>query len=528
MAGIWKRLKKVDGLVLRAFIGPYLLSFFIAQFVLVMMFLWKSIDDILGKGFGVFDLLELILYFAVTNIPNALPIAILLSSVMVFGNMSERHELSSMKSAGVSLLRIMKPAIYLALATAMLSILASNFLKPQANFQFLKQYKTMKSQKLSLAIEQKIFNKDFTGYAIRVNEKLEDDESIVDVLIYDHSGTDRSLVNLTKAEKGRMYTSEDKNSFVMELENGTSYREDKRTRKKDGTGKKYPFMRTEFKTWKKSFDMSEFDTDDNGISLSRNKEDMLNTFQLIYALDSVSTKEDEIETKILESRNNMFQEFKDQLTRVEDLEKKKKERASQKKTIKQKISSKLNKGNVPKKKLRPKKLYQKSTDSLSQYSHWYKTISADDHNSMPMKAVQSSARKRDILRNSMSTLKSIDRKKDRYLFKLNQIYSFAIICILFLFTGAPLGSIIRKGGYGYPLLFAILFYMMFIITMIMGEKLVRSGTVNPIFAAWQANIIMFPIAVWLTWKALRDGKFEKPIFLETILDFFKQKFSKSN
>lgn len=528
------RLKKIDGLVVRSFTGPYLLSFFVAQFVLVMQFLWKYIDDILGKGFSVLDLLELIFYFGVTQIPMALPIAILLSSVMVFGNMSERYELSSMKSAGVSLIRIMRPGIVLALLTAILSLIASNYLKPQANFQFQKRMRIMKSQKPSLAMEAKIFNRDFGGYSIRVDEKTEEDE-ITDVLIYDHTNTDKSLVNLTKAEKGKMYNTDDGNLFIMELENGTSYREMKRERKKDGSGKKYPFMRTDFKEWKKVFDMSEFDTDDeDGISINRNKEDMLNTFQLLNAIDSVDQKkakliadvinEQEDKVKLLEETYNSakskyggkegakIRKEKEARVKTNITKNKYKSRSVEpKKSTKSKVKkliSEQKKKLQPNKKKGQKTIIQNQIDTLSNYAHWYETVSPNDKNNLPVKATQSSSRRKDLLRNSTTNIKSLSYVRNKYLLRLNQPYSFAMICIVFLFIGAPLGSIIRKGGYGYPLLFAILFYMLFIITSIMGEKLVRSGSMHPVLAAWFANLLVMPVAIWLTIKALRDSKFE--------------------
>jgi len=550
------RLKKMDGLVVRSFIGPYLLSFFIAQFVLVMQFLWKYIDDILGKGFSVIDLLELITYFGITQISMALPIAILLSSVMVFGNMSERYELSSMKSAGVSLIRVMRPAIILSLMTAVLSLIASNYLKPQANYQFQKRLRIMKSQKPSLAMEAKIFNRDFGGYSIRVNEKTEDEE-ITDVLIYDHTSTDKSLVNLTKAERGKMYNSEDGNLFIMELENGTSYREMKRERKKDKKGKKYPFMRTDFKEWKKVFDMSEFDTDDeDGISINRNKEDMLNTFQLLNAIDSVDLKKAKLITSVAneqdekmkmltvddnsrsrskysgkEGQKKKEEERKKSIeyeAKIRKMAEEKKGSNNKKKSIKRLISEQNIMPSKTIKKALQRTVIQNQVDTLSNYSYWYETISKNDKNNLPVKAVQSSSRRKDLLRNATTNITSLSYTRSKYLLRLNQQYSFALICIVFLFIGAPLGSIIRKGGYGYPLLFAILFYMLFIITTIMGEKLVKSRSMDPIIAAWLANMLVIPVAIWLSIKALKDSKFEQNrvfIYIGNLLSKSREKNS---
>jgi lipopolysaccharide export system permease protein len=144
-------LKKIDKLIITSFIGPTILSYFIATFVLVMQFLWKYIDEILGKGFTILELLELIMYYAVTLIPLAVPITILIASVMVFGDMSEKYELSSMKSAGVGLVRIMMPGFVIAVLIGIYSLFASNFLKPAANLQFQKRLIALRKQKTALA-----------------------------------------------------------------------------------------------------------------------------------------------------------------------------------------------------------------------------------------------------------------------------------------------------------------------------------------------------------------------------------------
>jgi lipopolysaccharide export system permease protein len=338
----------------------------------------------------------------------------------------------------------------------------------------------------------------------------------------------------------------------------------KRERRKDGKGKKYPFMRTDFKEWKKVFDMSEFDTDDeDGISINRNKEDMLNTFQLLSAIDSVDQKKAKLVASVVneqEEKMKMMKEDyssskskyggKDGAKKLKAQRKKaktsiSKSKSTTKKVADQKKQSKKNKKDkiintkkvsntkpiaaiqskkkgtikklvegqrvMPKKTIRQalkKTVMQDQVDTLSNYEHWYETISDSDKNNLPVKAVQSSSRRKDLLRNATTNIKSLSYTRNKYLLRLNQQYSFALICIVFLFIGAPLGSIIRKGGYGYPLLFAILFYMLFIISTIMGEKLVRSGSMNPIIAAWFSNMLVFPVAIWLSIKALRDSKFE--------------------
>ncbi len=522
-------LKKIDKMILKGFIGPYLLSFFVAQFVLVMQFLWKYIDDILGKGFGMFDVLELVFYFATSNIPMALPIAILLSSVMIFGNMSERFELSSMKSAGISLLRIMRPAIGLSIFTALLSLFASNYLKPAANYQFKKRMRLMKTQKSSLAIEEKIFNKDFDGYRIRVGHKSKKTDSIADILIYDHMAGDKSLLNLVSAKRGRMYNSPDGQYFMMELYDGTAYREmkrevihppkdkikirtkDKKADKKSTPRKKYPFMRTTFKEWTKAFDLSQFKADQNNIYANKKAEDMLNGFQLARGIDTIDAQVERL--------------YQSTINYEETRRKREREIYRKRQKYKSKIKRKINKRNVhiakktkgqnAKKKVKmPKKtkknvnkgIVQKDLTDLSNYKSWVETLSPDDPNMLDLKAVQNSNKLIGVLRNAQSKMTSYKRKKGRYQLRLHQQFSFALVCIVFLFIGAPLGSIIRKGGYGYPLLYSILFYMVFILTTIMGEKLFKSQKLGPLLAAWLPVLILILPAFILTYKALRDER----------------------
>ena len=202
-----------------------------------MQFLWKYIDDILGKGFSIFEILELISYYGLTIIPMALPISILIASVMVFGDMSEKHELPTLKSAGVSLVRIMRGGILLAVLTFVFSLFASNYLKPTASFKFKKRFDVITKQKSTLNIEEKIFNDDFNNFIIRVDEKSKDGKSMKDVLIYDHTKPDKSLINVISSDSAEMYSTEDGRYFVMNLFDGMQYQEDNRTKRKDGSTK---------------------------------------------------------------------------------------------------------------------------------------------------------------------------------------------------------------------------------------------------------------------------------------------------
>ncbi len=513
--------------------GPYILSFFVAEFVLIMQFMWKYIDEILGKGFSVLDILELIIYYGMMIVPMALPISILIASVMVFGNLAERYEMTSLKSAGMPLMRIMASGIALAFFTFLFSVFTSNYLKPIASFQFKKRFEVIRKQKSSLFIEEKVFNDDFNDFVIRVDNKAENDIDMQGVLMYDQSRADRTLLNMIKSDSARMFTDSSGRYFVMDLYNGSIYQEDQRKKRDDGTTS-YPLLRTSYKSYHKVLDMSEFKFDEGGLDINRNKEDMLNTFQLLDAIDSLDTKKSEFLKNLkydYHELKNFFPDlpwFKSALAYQKDTAALKLTSQIENKIIKDKslllAESRLdtNQSIVPKNLMENaraliegqaeqagiKGIRQSQLFDLSQYKTFRETIDSASYRAILFRASSIVGARLENALSAMNNNFDNERVKQMYLLRLFQQYSFAFICIVFMFIGAPLGSIIRKGGYGYPFLIAILFYMLFIITSIMGEKLTKNQTYSGFTGAWISSIILVPVAIYVTIKAQKDSKFE--------------------
>ncbi len=494
-------MKKIDKLILLDFIPPYLIAFFVAEFVLVMQFLWKYIDEIVGKGISLGVLLELIFYFAVRIIPEAVPVTILIASVMVFGNLAEKYELSSMKSAGISLTRIMLAGVLLAFLTSLFSLFASNYLKPRANYKFFKRFLSVRKQDASLNIEEGVFSYDFKNFTIRVGEKDKDGEGIQDILIYDNSDSDKKKLNMLVANDGRMYSPPESELFVMDLNDGEQYRELNNTKKKDSKA----FIRTKFKSWTKVFDMSDFDFQAANLNSSRKKFDLLNSKQLKMGIDSFERKKAEN----LQSNFYNHSGILDIEEQVEEEEDKSKEQITLPKKVSEAIAKKDKqvKDNKSRAKQREprQQLEEYSLDTLSSLIYTFKE---SDAKSIARSTKYLSDKKEEKVSYTLREDRSFTYTKSRYTLRLHQMYSWALICIVFLFIGAPLGSIVKKGGYGYPLLIAIVFFMTFIVLNIMGEKLNKTGQLTAILAAWLPNLVLIPFAIFISYKALNDSDFK--------------------
>lgn len=537
-------LKKLDKLIATSFIGPAVLSYFVATFVLVMQFLWKYIDEILGKGLSILEMLELIFYYAVTLIPMAVPITVLISSVMVFGDMAEKYELSSMKSAGISLIRIMMPGVVVAFLIGMLSLFASNFLKPASLLQFNKRFISIRKQKSALSIEEGIFNTTFGETIIRVGKVDKDKKGIHDVLIYDHSDSDKSLVRVYSSKHGEMFTAEEGRYFVMKLDTGVFYREDNR-KTTLGSGKtEYPFLRTYFDQYIKTMDMSVFNADEGLLNFNRDREQMMNSWQLFQAIDSFQIKirenEDKISAKMkwlmqnesgtsAASRNHNSPASsslagKIGLTKTPD-------------TVFNKTISGVQtrdgrasaEEGIPVNVSNIKIVRQKSPagDTIAE-NHLIESIDSVFVSEVLVRAQSQLSRARDEISTARNINRDFEYQYQKYMLRLNQQYSWAMVCVVFLFIGAPLGSIIRKGGYGYPLLVAILFYMIFIISTIYGEKLVKNDSMAGLQAAWLPCLLLLPFALGLTYMAMKDMKFNPSIILNIWYRWFPSKESKTD
>lgn len=507
-------MKKIDLLLLKSFAGPFFVAFGVALFVLIMQFLWLYIDEIAGKGVSIFIMAELIGYMSVAVFPMALPIAVLISSVMVMGNLAERYELSSMKSAGVSLLRVLRPLIFVSMGVAFFSYLCSDFLIPKANLRSRSRLHDIRRTKPTLTLEKGIYNEDFRNFVIRIGDKEEDGETISQVQLHDLTNASLAL-NQIMADSGIMYTSDDRKYFVMELYRGTQYQEPL----PDGSAesRKYPFIRTNFKSWNKIWNMSEFE-------MNRSDEDRFKSQRSMLSMEQLRNQIDSIDRHIHQIRFSTGKDLTTHVQRLVPFTTQSRPVTAQIKTL-EKVDSVQNQSatiSVGKKRSgTPDSLKQvQQTQSAGVQSKFPAQIPLESMANVKggfigtfaegerqnLKTVASSTLRGHL--NTLATRKTQinDRRKDQVktAYELYSKYSFALVCVIFLFIGAPMGAIIRKGGFGWPVLISIIFFVIFIFLTIMCRELAESFVLPPFAAAMVPSAILVPIAAVLTYRSMQD------------------------
>lgn len=528
-------LKKADKLILKGFVGPYLVSFFIVEFVLIMQFMWKWIDDLLGRGYAMIDYLELIVYFGVTIIPMSLPLTVLLSSVMVYGDMAEHYELSSLKSAGLSLVRIFRPALLVAISTALLSITASNYFKPLASKAFLKKFNAMKLSKVTFALEEKIFNLDFHDHAIYADEIDEDGKNLKKVLIYYSHQSNREILNVITAQSAEMRISANGQFMVMDLFDGQQYQETPVVQRgvpnAKNQNKAMPMNTVSFKKYRKVFKLSNIFKDMSNINLERKKYDMLNSFQILNHVDSLDVQIFEKQTENLYSFSEMV--WSPDLALKEEVvannrkgpKEKEEKTLTPIKSLKYRSKILADKDRFIKDTTRLK-VFESVIDSINGHNGPFESM-ADFIPAEASTIILDAAKVRgsSLLSRTWNNFvhsNSLENTKQSFLLRLHQQYCFALVCILLLFIGGPMGAIVRKGGFGYPMLVAIGFYMMFIILRILGEKLLISRAFNGMQAGWLPFFVLLPFAIIVTYMALTDRKLSFG-FIKNLLPKRKEK-----
>jgi lipopolysaccharide export system permease protein len=517
-------LKKLDQLMVMNFLPPFIVTFFIALFVLVMQTLWLYIDEIAGKGVGFFLMVELLGYMSVSMMPLALPIAVLISSVMVLGNFAEHYELSSFKSAGVSLIRVMIPIMVIGTFITAFSFFCSNNLIPVSNLKFRSRLYDIRKQKPALNLEEGLFNDDFKGYSIRIGEKSADNKEIRDVLIIDHSDSHKGTLVEISADHGEMYVTQDDRYFVMKLYDGWQYQEGDVS--EDGEGS-YPFMRTHFNEWNKVFDLGEFQLERTDEQLFKSHHTMLTAGQLVLSIDSLDVTVQDRLDQLAVANFRYYSPYA-----IEDQSDVEEEAGESEEVAPEKDTETSAKDTTKKASILPKvpeAQKKKVPQAVNRYKDRQKPLEQDLEGdwreegsllySFPTgfrKELISNAERyaRTISSQLTNANKSLNRKREirvKHIFELHNKFSMALACFIFLFIGAPMGAIVRKGGFGYPILISIGFFMLYMVLTIFSKNIAERFVIEATLAAWLPCLVLFPLGLILTFRAMNDSKSILPI-----------------
>ena len=454
-------MKKVYKLVFYSYVGPLIATFFIAVFVLLMQFLWKYIDDLVGKGLEWYIISELLFYASATFVPMALPLSVLLSSLMTFGNLGERYELVALKAAGISLRRVMYPLIVIIVFVSIGAFLFSNYVMPVANLKFRSILYDVKEQKLAFNIKEKIYYNGIDGYVIRVNKKEEDGRTLHGVKIYDHTAK-KGNTNVTVADSGYMELSPDQRNLYLTLYNGHNYQEEIDHR--DRT--KRPLKRTVFEKQMVKFDLSGFNLKRTDEELFRDNYHMLNLEQLTKAQDSINQK----------------------ITQV---------RKKYSKKIEQRSIYHYNRMDT----LKPDTVFFNDTIP----SNIIGNLEPKERMDIIGLALSSARRGQSQLEFNAKHLNRQKRHLRKHQVEWHRKFTLSFACIVLFFIGAPMGAIIRRGGLGLPLVVAVLFFVLYHIISITGEKYAEAGTIPVYQGMWIASAILLPLGVLLMIKATTDA-----------------------
>lgn len=461
------RLKTIHRLVLKAYFGPLLLTFFIVTFVLMMNFVWRYIDELVGKGLDAGVIIELICYATINMVPIGMPLAMLLAAIMTMGNMGENYELLAMKSSGMSLMRIMKPLIIVVGLISIGSFFVVNNLVPYANKKMTGIIYDIRRQKQVLEFQDGLFFNGIDDMSIRVGHQDPVSGLLYDVLIYDNRTANGNMTTTT-AETGYIRLSDDKKYLLVTLYNGDNYQQTRNN--KWYTNSELRHDRFDVQNAKIAMDGFDFQRTDNSGSIGGSQ--TKNIVELQRDIDSLDVTVSTTTTKSYEPllKDNIFTRDIQVLQLPDSLRK-----------DKTGYRDAYLLDSIP-------------TMSVRQKNDLWNSARAIALNSRNSFSFDETAAK--------EALNQLYRSKNDWHRKL----SLPVSVLIFFLIGAPLGAIIRKGGLGTPIVISVVFFVIYYIISLSGEKMAKEGAWSSLLGMWISSIVLTPIAAYLLVKATNDSQ----------------------
>jgi lipopolysaccharide export system permease protein len=570
-------IKKIDKLVLKSFIGPFILTFLVVVFILLMQHMLKYFDDIIGKGLGMDVVGRLLFYFAIFMTPVAMPLAVLLSSLITFGNLGEHFELTAIKSAGISLLRTLQPIFIFVLFLTGVAFYANNYLVPKAALEAYSLLYDIKQKKPALDLREGAFYNGIPDISIKVNKKFPDDEdALKEIIVYDHRKNDGNK-EVTIADSGRMSTILNERYLKFELFDGYNYTEGA-SNEREMTGQKNnpseSLTRSKFSRTEVVFDLSSFD-------LKRTDTKWFESNRIMRNLAELDDDIDSIETEIYQQRLNYytyrptyfnyyakrdslimpediyaFKEIRDSLNRIRFRDN---EQAQAEQSHKDTDSSQVTPATGPavnpvlKTKIvkpsrllaakgkRPARNFGPLSSGRQPHTKAHAAILSDsatrakadslvrrkpskDH----VQAATNMARQvKSQVENNNASQESYRKELVVFQIQWHKILASSMACIAMFLIGAPLGSIIKRGGLGVPFLVSILFFIIYYLLSMQGEKWAKQEAVSPWVGVWTADLILLIIGLFFLRQARIDARLFESDFYAVVLDKLKRWVSAS-
>ena len=511
-------MRKIDKLIIKAFIGPFVLTTAVATFILLIQYMLKYFDDFVGKDLGFMVFAKLLFYFALNMLQVALPLGVLVSSLMTFGNLGENFELTAIKSAGISLTRALRPVFFMVVLISIGAFFFNNYAVPVANLNAYSLLYDIKHKKPTLDIQEGAFYYGLPNYVIKVKEKMPDDITLKDVIIYDHTssvGNKRVIL----ADSSRMYVFLDDRYLKLELFDGNYYNE---TRKQGNTIDQ--FGRTEYSRMDMVFSLASFELDTTDQSLFQNNRQMKNIRQLTNDIDSMTLSMEKTEGSFDERAIRYYNYFRENY-RVEQRRKQKQAQIltdsvqdvaleehlknkeqlirSESKVMAQRLATSQNLKTQEREAVRPLLIL----DSLS-LSDLDSLVFGTN---VSMETIVKSARTQSRnIQNTIGTIvtkaKRINMERNKYVVEKYKKYSQAAACIVMFLIGAPLGAIIKKGGMGVPVIISIFFFIAYYILMITGQKYAKEGLMDGEYSVWIPDLVLLPFGLFFLRQARIDAR----------------------
>lgn len=523
-------MKKIDKLIIKSFLGPFIMTFFVVVFILLTIHISKYFDDLVGKDLGFDVLAELLFYFAVFNTPVGFPLAVLLSSLMTFGNLGEHSEIIALKSAGISLTRAMLPIFVVVLGITALAFYSNNYKVPQAALNAYSLIYDIKQKKPALDIKAGTFYNGIPNYSIKVSEKFEDGRSLKGLIIYNHSeGLGNKEVIL--ADSGQMYTILNDRYLKFELYRGTRYIEIS----DNNRGQIHnvdQFTRTFYDHMEIVLDLSSFDLKRHDKDLFSGDRLTRNFTQLSEDIDSIDTDVGKINYEIFRSTKGYFiHHLKDTdgVPLPANLVKYKREIDSLE-ILAQKTDNEVASA-IPEERPVPpppgklgRSLNQNNQNNNNspliaslpsiirplnenQIGEFEKKFEEKEAASLTYNFALNSARQiKSRLTSQVASLDYQTYQLRRFEIQYNKMMAHAFACVVMFLIGAPLGAIIKRGGLGVPVLFSIIFFIIFYVIYITGENWAKENQVEVIPAIWLADACLLPIGLFFLRQARRDAR----------------------